>query len=70
MDKAGYTGSCASGSTLSRYNESNPRPPRRPPGAKATFSLTGRTVAVSRLGPTRGKATIYVDGTKVASIDL
>ena len=40
-------------------------------GAKATFSLTGRTVAfVSRLGPTKGKATIYVDGTKVAPIDL
>jgi len=38
---------------------------------KVTFSLTGRTFAFeSRLGPTKGKATIYVDGTKVDSIDL
>jgi len=33
--------------------------------------LTERTLAfVSRLGPTKGKATIYFDDTKVASIDL
>ena len=35
-------------------------------GAKATFSLTGRTLAfVSRLGPTEGTAPMYVDGTRV-----
>jgi len=40
-------------------------------GAKASFTYTGRSIAfVSRLGPTRGKVTIYVDGTRVATVDL
>jgi hypothetical protein len=40
-------------------------------GSKATFTFTGRSVAfVSRLGPTKGKARIYVDGTLVATADL
>jgi hypothetical protein len=40
-------------------------------GAKATFTFTGRSVAfVSRLGPTRGRAKVYVDGTLVATVDL
>jgi hypothetical protein len=40
-------------------------------GAKATFSSTGRSIAwVARRGPTRGKAQVYVNGTKVATIDL
>ena len=40
-------------------------------GAKATFTFTGRSVAiVSRLGPGRGKAEIWVGSTKVATIDL
>ena len=40
-------------------------------GARATFTSTGRTVAwVSRKGPTRGKAEIFVNGTKVATVDL
>ena len=40
-------------------------------GAKATFTFTGRSVAlVSRLAPGRGKAEIWVGSTKVATIDL
>jgi FG-GAP repeat/FG-GAP-like repeat/Fibronectin type III domain len=40
-------------------------------GAKATFQFTGRSIAlVSRLGPTRGKVAIYVNGTRVATVDL
>jgi len=39
-------------------------------GATATFRVTGRSVAlVSRRGPTRGMATIYVNGVRVAVID-
>ncbi len=40
-------------------------------GAKATLTFTGHTVALlSRLGPGRGKAEIWVGATKVATIDL
>jgi hypothetical protein len=40
-------------------------------GARATLIFTGRTIAwVSRRGPDRGKAEIYVNGTKVATVDL
>ncbi|MFL5681723.1 MAG: N-acetylmuramoyl-L-alanine amidase, partial [Chloroflexota bacterium] len=40
-------------------------------GAKATLVFTGRSVAlVSRIGPTRGKVKVYLDGTRVATIDL
>jgi hypothetical protein len=40
-------------------------------GARATLSFTGRSVGfVSRLGPTRGTASIYVDGVKVGVVNL
>jgi len=40
-------------------------------GARATFTFTGRSIAwVSRRGPGRGKAEIFVNGTKVATVDL
>jgi hypothetical protein len=40
-------------------------------GSSATFTFTGRSVGlVSLRGPDRGAATIYVDGTKVATIDM
>jgi hypothetical protein len=40
-------------------------------GAKATYAFTGRAVAlVSTKGPNRGKAEIWVDGVKAATIDL
>jgi hypothetical protein len=40
-------------------------------GSKASITFTGRSIGwISRVGPTRGKATVYVNGTKVASVDL
>jgi hypothetical protein len=40
-------------------------------GSTATFTYTGKSIAfVSRLGPTKGKAKVYLDGTLVATIDL
>jgi hypothetical protein len=40
-------------------------------GSKASITFTGRAIAwVARTGPNRGKATIYVNGTKVATVDL
>lgn len=40
-------------------------------GALATLTFTGRSVAwIARTGPNRGVATVYVNGTKVATIDL
>ncbi len=40
-------------------------------GATATIKVTGRSIAwIGLRGPGRGKATIYVDGTKVATVDL
>lgn len=40
-------------------------------GAKATFTYTGTSISlISRLGPTRGRAAIYVDGVYVQTIDL
>lgn len=40
-------------------------------GARARFSFTGREVAwVAPKGPTRGRAEMWVDGTKVATLDL
>ena len=40
-------------------------------GAKATLAFTGRSVAfVSRMGPTKGKAKVYVDGAFEATVDL
>ncbi len=40
-------------------------------GAKASITFTGRSIAwVARNGPERGKAEIYVGGTKVATVDL
>ena len=43
----------------------------RSAGAKATLVFTGRSVAlVSRIGPSRGKVKVYLDGTRVATIDL
>jgi trimeric autotransporter adhesin len=40
-------------------------------GARATFSFSGRTIGwVSTLGPDRGKADVWLDGVKVATIDL
>ncbi len=40
-------------------------------GAQATLSFTGRAAAwVARTGPNRGVATVSVNGTKVATVDL
>ena len=40
-------------------------------GAKASLTFSGRSIAwVARTGPDRGKAGIYVNGTKVATVDL
>jgi len=40
-------------------------------GAKATYTFTGRAVAwISVLGPTRGKAAIYINGAYVTTVDL
>ncbi len=40
-------------------------------GSKARFRFTGRKVAfVTRKGPNRGRAQIYIDGTRVKTIDL
>jgi hypothetical protein len=40
-------------------------------GAKATLTFTGRAVeVVSRKGPARGKAQIYVNGALKATVDL
>lgn len=40
-------------------------------GSKATFTFTGRSVAiVSRLGPGRGKADVWMGTTRLATIDL
>lgn len=40
-------------------------------GATATITVTARAVSwVGPVGPTRGKARIYVDGTAVATVDL
>lgn len=39
--------------------------------ARARLTFTGRSIAwVSHKGPTRGKATVYVDGAYVATVDL
>jgi hypothetical protein len=41
------------------------------PGARATFTFTGRAVAlVGTRGPKRGKARVYVDGVLEAEIDM
>lgn len=41
------------------------------PGASATVRFTGRSIAwVTTRGPTRGLATIYVDGRRVGTVDL
>jgi hypothetical protein len=40
-------------------------------GAKASLTFSGRSIAwVTRKGPDRGKAAVYVNGIKVATIDL
>ena len=40
-------------------------------GATASITFTGRSIAwVARTGPDRGQADIYVNGTKVATVDL
>lgn len=40
-------------------------------GARATLTFTGRAAAwVARTGPNRGVASVYVNGTRVATIDL
>ncbi len=40
-------------------------------GARSYFTFTGRSIAfISRKAPNRGKAEIYVDGVKVATVDL
>lgn len=40
-------------------------------GASATFTFTARTIAwVARRGPDRGLANVYLDGQKVATVDL
>jgi len=40
-------------------------------GSKASVTFTGRSYAwIATTGPTRGKAAIYVGGTKVATVDL
>ena len=40
-------------------------------GARASISITGRSIAwVARTGPDRGQAAVYVNGSKVATVDL
>ena len=40
-------------------------------GARATMTFTGRSIAwIARTGPNRGVATVYVNGSKVDTIDL
>lgn len=40
-------------------------------GSRASLTFTGRSVAwVASMGPTRGKADVYVNGSKVATVDL
>ena len=40
-------------------------------GARATLTMSGRTVAwVATTGPTRGKAEVWVDGARAATVDL
>jgi hypothetical protein len=40
-------------------------------GASATYSFSGRSIAwVSTLGPDRGAARVYIDGTLVTTVDL
>ena len=40
-------------------------------GSTAWITFTGRSVAwVARMGPNRGKAKVFVNGTKVATVDL
>jgi hypothetical protein len=40
-------------------------------GAKATLKFTGQGIAwVAKLGPTRGRAWVYLDGKHVATVDL
>jgi hypothetical protein len=40
-------------------------------GAKASVTFTGRSYGwIATMGPTRGKAAVYVGGTKVATVDL
>ena len=40
-------------------------------GSRATFTATGRSIGfIARRGPNRGKAAIFVDGVKVATVDL
>lgn len=72
MDKASYTRELGVRLDLPpvALHRVEPQAASSTVGAKATFRLTGRTVAfVSRLGRTEGKATIHVDANKVASID-
>jgi hypothetical protein len=41
------------------------------PGAKATFTFTGRRVTwYGPIGPTRGKAIVSIDGVRVRTVDL
>ena len=40
-------------------------------GAKATFTFTGQAVSwVAQMGPNRGKAAVFLDGTRVSTVDL
>ena len=40
-------------------------------GARATLAFTGRSVAwIASTGPDRGQANVYIDGVRVASVDL
>ena len=40
-------------------------------GARATYSFSGRAVAwVSTVGPGRGSAKVYLDGTYITTVDL
>jgi hypothetical protein len=40
-------------------------------GARATFRVTGRSAAwITTMGPARGRATVYVNGSAVATVDL
>jgi len=40
-------------------------------GAKASITFTGRSIAwVARTGPDRGRAAVFVDGVRIATVDL
>ena len=64
-----YRGSWSTVSSTTQYLSGKARA-SSVAGATATLRFTGRSIALlSRLGPTRGTASVYVNGVRVATID-